>query len=399
MPTIASNIINGVNSNIKRYYLMHGDIECAIFELQDLYVTKFEVKDEYHLPLSFLNRNISRIDNMREWLKNRSIPRNRDYYDRIMINLKNINPIQLVIWCKGLRVTDNYWIKEEVSSEKFTDVTFFNNKGSDLLDRIYIESDVFNKGYEVNEHTMLSPNFTTEGSLPKIWKWDNMLNNWTLYKCNRYYNEVDNEVLWHRVLEIFGVKHIAYWKEPLNNIACAVSENYCNIKKEFVSAYELSKTYKEDNQKSMKQNLCDYCKSINIDMEKFLNIQLVFDYLLANADRHWNNFGVIRDPETLDVIELMPIYDNGNSMYFKTGLEFSFIDPNLNFTERDKTTKECLKYVTNYDFFKEHKELLLDLPDIIYTLRFDINNYYQKERADRERTKVKQHVDYIMSLL
>lgn len=383
----------------EKYSLMHGNIECAIFELNNLEVVKFEVRDEYHLPLSFLNRNYSKLDNMRLWLKNRSIPKNRDYYDRIMINLKNINSIQLILWCKGLRVTDNYWIKKFDSDETFNDVTFFKNKSSELLDRIYIESDLFNKEYDVNEKTVLSPNFTSEGSLPKIWKWNNMLNNWTLYKCNRYYNEVDNEVLWHRVLEIFGVKHIAYWIDEYSDNVCAVSENYCNINREFVSAYELSKVYKENNQKSMKQNLCDYCKSINIDMEGFLNIQLVFDYLLANADRHWNNFGVIRDPSTLNIQELMPIYDNGNSLYFKTDLRYTFVDPNLNFTERDKTTKECLKYVTNYDFFRNHKELLSDLPEIVHTLRFDINNYYQKERADRERTKVKQHVDYILSLI
>ena len=232
----------------EKYSLMHGDLECAIFELSSLLeVIKFEVRDEHHLPLSFLNRNYSKIDNMRLWLKNRSIPKNRDYYDRIMINLKSINPIQLLLWCKGLRVTDNYWIKKFDSNETFNDVTFFKNKSSELLDRIYIESDLFNKDYEVSENTVLSPNFTSEGSLPKVWKWENKLNNWVLYKANRYYNEVDNEVLWSRVLELFNINHIKYWIRDYNNVACAVSENYCAIDKEFISAYDLRFLYKDDN--------------------------------------------------------------------------------------------------------------------------------------------------------
>ena len=47
-------------SKIEKYYLMHGDVQCAIFTLKDLYVIKFEVLDEEHLPLSFRNRNISK---------------------------------------------------------------------------------------------------------------------------------------------------------------------------------------------------------------------------------------------------------------------------------------------------------------------------------------------------
>lgn len=395
------NMMKNINKTdeVENYYLMHGNVECAIFTLQNLFVTKFEISNEEHLPLSFRDRNISRIDNMRLWLKNRSIPKNRDYYDRIMINLKNINPIKLLIWCKGMRVTDNYWIKKCDSDEEFKDVSFFYNVGSDLLDRIYIESDVFNIDYDVTEKTLLSPNFTTEGSLPKIWRYDEKLKNWVLYKCNRYYNEVDNEVLWHEVLSMFDIHHIKYWREPYKNVMCALSQNYCNINKEFVSAYDLRVLYRDDNQKSMKQNLCDFCKTKCIDMESFLNIQLIFDYILANADRHWNNFGIIRDPDTLDFIETMPIYDNGNSMYFKTELDFYFNDPNLNFTIRDKTTKECLKYVTDFSFVRDNINELKNLPDIIYDLRFKINKYYQKERADREKEKVKEHIDYLLSIV
>ena len=39
------------------------------------------------------------------------------------------------------------------------------------------------------------------------------------------------------------------------------------------------------------------------------------DYILANQDRHWRNFGVIRNVETLEFTRLAPIFDNGTSLW------------------------------------------------------------------------------------
>ena len=43
---------------------------------------------------------------------------------------------------------------------------------------------------------------------------------------------------------------------------------------------------------------------------------IVCDYLLANKDRHFNNFGVIRDVNSLDFIKVAPIFDNGCSLWY-----------------------------------------------------------------------------------
>ena len=41
---------------------------------------------------------------------------------------------------------------------------------------------------------------------------------------------------------------------------------------------------------------------------------LVIDYLMRNTDRHYNNFGLIRDVETL-AVRPAPIYDTGASLW------------------------------------------------------------------------------------
>ena len=45
---------------------------------------------------------------------------------------------------------------------------------------------------------------------------------------------------------------------------------------------------------------------------------LTLDYLVVNEDRHLNNFGLIRNAETLEYLCAAPVYDSGTSMWFNT---------------------------------------------------------------------------------
>ncbi len=40
----------------------------------------------------------------------------------------------------------------------------------------------------------------------------------------------------------------------------------------------------------------------------------ILDYLILNEDRHLNNFGIIRDVNTLQWLDICPIFDNGQSL-------------------------------------------------------------------------------------
>ena len=72
------------------------------------------------------------------------------------------------------------------------------------------------------------------------------------------------------------------------------------------------------------------------------------DYILTNTDRHYNNFGVLRDTHTLKFIGLAPIFDTGNSMFWRNP---SYpLNHNLDKIEVSgfrKWEKDLLKYLTN----------------------------------------------------
>ena len=46
-------------------------------------------------------------------------------------------------------------------------------------------------------------------------------------------------------------------------------------------------------------------------------MMIVLDFIIVNTDRHYNNFGLIRNADTLEWISVAPIYDSGTSMWCK----------------------------------------------------------------------------------
>ena len=91
---------------------------------------------------------------------------------------------------------------------------------------------------------------------------------------------------------------------------------------------------------------------------------LTIDYLIANTDRHLNNFGAIRNADTLEWIGMAPIFDSGTSLWCE-----QLIDHNP--SKPFKTNhKQQIKLVTDFswldftklnDFLKESNELLTSI--------------------------------------
>ena len=97
--------------------------------------------------------------------------------------------------------------------------------------------------------------------------------------------------------------------EP-QEILCCVSKNFL---KEGETLVTFGKHYKSYN------DTITYDKLIN-DFPEFqqqINQTLIFDFIVNNIDRHFNNFGYIINEK----IRYCPIFDNGLSLYSDLSLE------------------------------------------------------------------------------
>ena len=98
-------------------------------------------------------------------------------------------------------------------------------------------------------------------------------------------------------------------------------------------------------------NLCEEHGIKNI--RHSLDEMLVIDYIVANEDRHFNNFGVIRNAETLEWLSAAPIFDSGTSLGYNR-LERSISDIKV-CKPFKKTHNEQLQLVTSFDWIEFSK--------------------------------------------
>jgi hypothetical protein len=107
---------------------------------------------------------------------------------------------------------------------------------------------------------------------------------------------------------------------------------------------------------------------------------LALDYLIVNSDRHFNNFGVVRNAESLDWLGPAPIFDSGTSMWHD---QFSYrINPSMDAPSKPFNTKHSaqVRHVTSFDWLdfsalrgiEDEYAALLDQSDFIDDTRRDV---------------------------
>lgn len=273
----------------------------------------YEVKNIDYAPLIIFNsyskgKNITPI--LTDWFKGRGIPSWRDDLDLLLVKLNVTSPNELLDKAFGLSLSDQYWVKPTVSNIEHKDINFFEH---DFEDSEFTNATF---GTELNSSTkisLISPNNTTDGRLKKTWKLEN--NKRYLLK-GAYKNEVMqpfNEVLASMICDRLGFDHVTYTLEIVNDKVVSKCECFIDVNKELIPAYQiLSDQVAKENAYEEYISILE-AKGLSNVREKLENM-FILDYLLLNEDRHLNNFGIIRDVNTLKWIDLAPIFDNGQSL-------------------------------------------------------------------------------------
>ena len=103
----------------------------------------------------------------------------------------------------------------------------------------------------------------------------------------------------------------------------SICEDFANENAELVTAWRIIQTQKKPNNVSVYQHFVNCCEALGVKgVISFLDRMIVLDYIIANEDRHMNNFGLLRNPETLQWLGFAPIYDSGSSLgYDKTAAQ------------------------------------------------------------------------------
>ena len=99
---------------------------------------------------------------------------------------------------------------------------------------------------------------------------------------------------------------------------------------------------------------------INNAKEK-IDKMILLDLIMSNCDRHMNNYGVIRDINTLKWLDVAPIYDTGRSLATSYPSVQDYDDTIILFTHACKR-KDAFKFIKDIELSVEQISKLKEIP-------------------------------------
>lgn len=299
------------------YTLMHFDTPLVVFSAErqveaNIKILAVHEENKNLFPLDLAELSESGIES---WIRHRSIPKNRVYVDTLLSSLGlSINrPFDLIRVSKGLSLNDCYWLKQEYSRDSFDSVNLYDNRFSRVLGQIAFT------GYGSSNVSGLtsSPEFTTNGMLPKCWR--RIEGKIYLYKggtmgAANTGNEPYSEFYAYQIGKILGVNAVPYSLSKWKNTLCSTCELFTSKDVSFVPVGRIVRS-------GGMQAVRAYYKKLGAEFEKALNDMFIFDALIFNTDRHYGNFGFLIDSHTNEIIAPAPLFDHGNSLFHFAGVD------------------------------------------------------------------------------
>lgn len=293
------------------YYLKHFDTNLIKFsanaessdpDYQILWVNE-DKKEFLPLTLELSEEGLAR------WIRHRSIPKNRAYVQNFLAKcgLSLNRPMNIISVSKGLSLNDCFWIVEEGFEGTFAGNNSYDNRFSNILAALVFTG----YGSSIRTSLLSSPEFTTNGMLPKCWR--RIQGKIQLYKggtsgAGNAGFEPYSEYYAYQIAEVLGMNAIPYnlskWKGEL----CSICDLFTSKEFAYVPiGYLITK--------GGMQAVREYYESLGQEFTKALNDMIIFDALIYNTDRHFGNFGVLVDNSTNKIVAPAPMFDHGNSLF------------------------------------------------------------------------------------
>ena len=248
-------------------------------------------------------------DNLKKWIKSRTIPSNRAYVQNFLakLGLNEKDTIGIIDICKGLSLNDCFWIVEDSFVGTFDKVNLYDNHFSRTLSYIAFTG----YGSSIKSSFRSSPEFTTNGMLAKCWK--RVSGKIMLYKSGtegfaNSGNEPYAEYYAHQIAKVMGIDSISYNISKYNGRLCSTCELFTSKDVSFVP---VSRVITSGGIKAV----LEYYKNLGDKYYEKLIDMFVFDAIVCNTDRHFGNFGFLVDNYTNQIIDAAPVFDNGLSLW------------------------------------------------------------------------------------
>lgn len=295
--------------------LMNGTREVMQFDTDEFYIN---IINNQLLPFTLKDyiKSTENITSMKEILKYNDAVRNF-FADRTLsisrenakILLNCINSSQkptteerckLSLSCRGVAMTDSFWVKQEEESITFEEVNLRRRSLSDVIFPIALN------GQHISvQRELLEAEIVTQGMFRKAWRREkDGVYLWKSDKTSNYSNTMA-ELLNSDILDHSNIEHVRYIEDSYDGMLIAKCKCIADDTISLIDA-EYVKQYCSHTGKNFSDILAAY--------ETKVSNMTISDYLLGNTDRHINNWGFLIDSATNEIMDMAPLYDHNQAL-------------------------------------------------------------------------------------
>ncbi len=295
----------------KKYTLRIFDTDLLTFSLEEagLAGLSAEILCQYPERSHLLPLDLNLEDGgLVRWLERRVIPKNRAFVTEILksLGLAQGDTRGIIDVCKGLSLNDSYWVVPDGFEGKFADYNLYENHFSEILSLV-----AYTGAQQSDTAFTTSPELTTNGMLPKAWRHTD--DGIYLYKggtsgASNTGREPYSEYYACQIAKAMGLNAIQYGLEQWKGILASTCELFTSKDVSFIPIGRLVKG-------GGLPAVLSWYESFSPEAFEQVKSMLVFDALICNEDRHFGNFGVLRDNHTGDILGMAPIFDHGLSLF------------------------------------------------------------------------------------
>lgn len=296
----------------QEYMLRLYDMDLLAFSLAEQGIEGLKARllwvNEAHRQLLPLDMELSDAGVLK-WLQKRVIPKNRAYVAEILKTFGlSVNDTRGIIdVCKGLSLNDSYWVVPRDFPGTFAQYNLYENRFSEILSLV-----AYTGIGQSDAAFTTSPELTTNGMLPKAWRFIEGEGIY-LYKGGTFGaantgNEPYSEFYASQVAQAMGLNAVPYELENWKGILASRCRLFTDIDTSYIP---IGRIVREGGLKAC----LDYYEKLGPETYEQVRSMLVFDAVIYNEDRHFGNFGVLRDNHSGAVIGAAPIFDNGLSLF------------------------------------------------------------------------------------
>ena len=300
------------DTTLLRFALESSDIEGLRAQ-----VLSVNEDDRHLLPLAFDpfapvgNSRPAELsgDVITAWLRQRVIPKNRAFVSEILrsLGLAQGDTQGIIDVCKGLSLGDCYWVVPEGFAGTFAEYNLYENRFSEILALV-----AYTGAGQSKEAFTTSPELTTDGALPKAWRYIEG-EGVTLYKggtsgAANAGNEPYSEFYACQIARAMGLDAVQYGLEHWKGRLASTCGLFTSLDRSFIPIGRVMRTG------GLKACL-DYYQALGPQAYEAVKSMLVFDAVIFNEDRHFGNFGLLRDNHTGVVLGPAPLFDHGWSLF------------------------------------------------------------------------------------